>query len=30
MQTRVLEWLGDADADSLPVGEISKPLHEQP
>jgi hypothetical protein len=29
MQTRVLEWLGDAGSDSLPVGEISKPLHEQ-
>jgi hypothetical protein len=30
MQTRVLDWLGDADADSLPLGEIFKPLHEQP
>jgi hypothetical protein len=30
MQTRVLEWLGDAGSNSLPVGEISKPLHEQP
>ena len=30
MQTRVLEWLGDAGSDSLPVGETSKPLHEQP
>ncbi|MFZ0105601.1 MAG: alpha/beta hydrolase [Thiobacillus sp.] len=30
MQTRVLEWLGDAGADSPSVGEVSKPLHEQP
>jgi alpha-beta hydrolase superfamily lysophospholipase len=30
MQTRVLEWLDDADSDALRAGEALKPLHRQP